>query len=365
MTGETSSIGPDDERQTVPESVVRRVWVAAGGRCTMCNTYLLEDSFTGQSVFIGQLAHIVGATRGAKSPRGDHPMTKEERAGEANLMLLCHDQHKTIDSRDLWSVYTVQELRALKVQHERDVRDLTGLRERGKSTVLRVVGDIRGKTYDASRATIVQALLAQQRFPDWSLLDGDDFEVDLRGLPGEKTGETYYWDAARAKITQRLLPLGKHLRDNRIEHVSVFGLARIPLLIHLGSLLDDGSRITVNPKNRDNDTGWGWPGDDSTPPVSFTVVRTAGTGEPVVTFSLTADVNADALPDELAGRPRYDVRPNGVGASPTLLRSAADLDAFTRTWRDLLAELEGDHRDAPIAVVPAVPAAAAINMGCW
>ncbi len=331
----------------------------------MCNKYLLEDSLTTQSVFVGQLAHIVGATSGPKSPRGNSAMTKKARAGESNLMLLCHDQHKTIDSLDLWSIYTVDELRALKLRHEAEVRELTALRERAKSSVLRVIGDIRGKAYDASRETVVKELLSQQRFPDWSLLDGEDFEVDLRGIPGEMGSESFYWDAACAKLRERLLPLAKYLREGRVEHISVFPLARIPILIYLGSLLDDGNRIEVNAKNRDSDFGWGWPDSDSDSDTAahFVVVRSPGVGDPVVTFSISADVDPDSLPSELSGRPRFDLRPRDSGPSPTLIRSSDDLDRFTTTWRDLLTELESDFRDAPIAIVPAVPTSAAVNIG--
>jgi hypothetical protein len=46
------------------------VWLAAGGRCTFCNKDLVKDDVTGQEVLIGQLAHIVGWSTAAGSPRG-------------------------------------------------------------------------------------------------------------------------------------------------------------------------------------------------------------------------------------------------------------------------------------------------------
>src|SRR4051812_36954602 len=99
------AIGPDGTTRTIPERVALQVWVAAGGRCTMCNRYLLLDEHTGAPVFIGQLAHIVGWTTTEGSPRGDYPLPVGDRNLPDNLMLLCYDQHKVIDNRSLWEAY--------------------------------------------------------------------------------------------------------------------------------------------------------------------------------------------------------------------------------------------------------------------
>jgi hypothetical protein len=56
-------------RVAVSDLDARRVWVASGGRCTFCKEFLAEDETTGQPVYTGQLAHIVGATAEKGSPR--------------------------------------------------------------------------------------------------------------------------------------------------------------------------------------------------------------------------------------------------------------------------------------------------------
>lgn len=43
------------------EAERRKVWVKAGGRCTLCKAHLLEGGLTGQEVFVGEGAHIVGS----------------------------------------------------------------------------------------------------------------------------------------------------------------------------------------------------------------------------------------------------------------------------------------------------------------
>lgn len=112
------AIGPDGQTRTVSERVSRRVWVAAGGRCTICNRYLLNDETTGQDVMIGQLAHIVGWSTADGSPRGFEDLAVEMRNEPDNLLLLCYDQHKVVDDKSLWTVYDADTLRAMKREHE-------------------------------------------------------------------------------------------------------------------------------------------------------------------------------------------------------------------------------------------------------
>lgn len=364
------------QRVEVSDLDARRVWVAAGGRCTFCKEFLAEDATTGQAVFTGQLAHVVGATEQPGSPRGKSSKTRAERALPENLMLLCPGEHKVIDAHQHWTTYDEDTLLAFKTQHERDVRELTGLVRKPKSTVIRVARDIRGQAVDFSKQAVIRALLDQQRFPDFSLHeDGRNCEVDLRDLEGEGDSDGSYWAAAQLKLTRRLAPLKQHLKDNHIDHISVFALGRIPVLVQLGALLDDVTNvathnavtdedgITVNNRRRGTDGGWGWPAEHRTENLAFAVNQVPGEGDPVVTISLSGPVDVAALPPELRGRPRYDLRANGVGLSPTILQSAKDLDVFTDAWRGLLARLEDDHRSQPISLLMAVPAAAAIEVG--
>jgi hypothetical protein len=76
---------------THPEQT--KLWVLAGGRCEICNKYLLEDEFTAQPVKLAELAHNVGRQKTAGSPRGLAELPIEERNKAENLLLLCGDHH--------------------------------------------------------------------------------------------------------------------------------------------------------------------------------------------------------------------------------------------------------------------------------
>lgn len=360
------AVGPGGQSRVVPDSVARHVWVASGGRCTICNKYLLGDQFTGHDVPIGQLAHIVGWSTAAGSPRGDDGLPVERRNTPDNLMLLCHDQHRVIDHRSLWEVFDTATLRAMKRRHEDRIWHLTGLTPDSGTTVLRVVGNIHGQPVELNSHTVTAALLARNRFPDWTLRGSDEFEIDLRAIPGERHGTSEYWTAARSLLEDRLEYLSTQVRKERVNHISIFALARIPVLVMLGTMLDKTLKVDIYPKRRDTEKGWGW--DELATPVEFTFVLRRDGADPrkvAVLFSVSGTVDITRLPAEFDHTCTiYELRPVAVLPTPELIKTQNCLDRFSRTWRTLLATIEAEHPGAEtIAIFTAAPAAAAVAIG--
>ena len=73
------------------------------------------------AAFLGEMAHIVADSR--QGPRGVSPMSDEDRDKHTNLLLLCGDHHKTIDSQP--RTYSVSVLRRIKEDHEGRIRRAT------------------------------------------------------------------------------------------------------------------------------------------------------------------------------------------------------------------------------------------------
>src|SRR5688572_9246395 len=71
-----------------------KLWVCSGGRCAICNDYLLENELTGHVLNVGEMAHNVGRRRSKRSPRGMDDLPVEERNKAENLLLLCDRDHK-------------------------------------------------------------------------------------------------------------------------------------------------------------------------------------------------------------------------------------------------------------------------------
>ncbi len=57
-------------RKKIPEKERLKLWVRAGGRCQLCNRYLLDGQMAYRELTFGQAAHIVGQQASAGSPRG-------------------------------------------------------------------------------------------------------------------------------------------------------------------------------------------------------------------------------------------------------------------------------------------------------
>jgi hypothetical protein len=360
------AIGPNGQTRTIPERIARRVWVAAGGRCTICNRYLLDDETTGQDVMVGQLAHVVGWSTAAGSPRGAAELDSTLRNEADNVMLLCYDQHKVIDDKSLWDMYDAETLRGMKRDHENRIRALTAMGHDRATTVLRVVGSIHGQAVDLTDARVRIALFERNRFPDWTLRGSDEYEVDLRALPGERDGTPVYWASARAHLEDRVGRLRTIVAKGKISHLSIFPLARIPVLILLGTMLDDTVPTDLYPKQRDGDEGWGWT--SAGPDIQFDFARIqqgSDLSKVALQVSVSGSVDERRLPTEVDDSfTIYELSPVGVLPAPGIIGSTATLGAFSRTWRELLAAVEAQHRGvASIATFPAVPAVAAVSMG--
>jgi hypothetical protein len=73
-------------------------------------------------VILGEIAHIIAERR--DGPRGDQPMSVEERNRASNLMLLCQEHHQLVDSKP--AAYSIERLRAMKTAHEQWVETRLG-----------------------------------------------------------------------------------------------------------------------------------------------------------------------------------------------------------------------------------------------
>jgi SMODS-associated and fused to various effectors sensor domain len=349
-------------RGTISSQGTLRLWVAAGGRCEYrgCNEYLLEDELTGYELNLAERAHIVGATEGPGSPRGKAPLDPALRNDEPNLMLLCRKHHRVIDR--LIAEHGVEGLRAMKRKHKERIRLLTSLSEDASSVVVRMSGGIRGAPVEIPREAVRAAVLADGRFPRFrAALAGEDLEIDLRKLPGEE--ESGYWKAGERMIAEQTARLRE--AQEAVRHVSVFALARLPLLVALGFHLDDKIPATVYPRARSGSGDGEWGFDDRATPTAFSLNRLADrqAEEVALSVSLTGPIGEDVLA-HAEGQSIYEIEPDGVAHSRDLFSARESLDAFAETYHRFLALVEREHPACKeISIYLACPAPAAVQIG--
>jgi hypothetical protein len=95
----------------------KMLWGRAAARCSMpsCRRDLIADeTMTDDPAIIGEMAHMVA--EGAGGPRGDSPLTSEERDRYDNPILLCRHHHREVDAQP--GTWPVDRLKKLKVEHE-------------------------------------------------------------------------------------------------------------------------------------------------------------------------------------------------------------------------------------------------------
>jgi len=96
-------------RKKVPLPVQKSLIAQHAGECARCSTPVV----TGEQVFIGEIAHIVGVRPGASRYDPDFPRSRLHELD--NLLLLCPNCHTEIDKHP--SRFTVDELRQMKTAH--------------------------------------------------------------------------------------------------------------------------------------------------------------------------------------------------------------------------------------------------------
>ena len=103
----------------------KMLWGRAANRCAFPSCPLelvIDETETDDESLIGEECHIVA--RSSDGPRGDSPLTPEQRDKYGNLILMCAVHHKVIDDQS--GEYTVERLQQMKRDHENWVRSSLG-----------------------------------------------------------------------------------------------------------------------------------------------------------------------------------------------------------------------------------------------
>lgn len=106
----------------VAASEQKKLCLRSGGLCAMCKKQLTRTS-TGGLVILGEIAHIVAES--PDGPRGNHPLSLQERNLYTNLLFLCNVDHQLIDDEP--QTYPVERLHGIKEEHERWVEKTLGI----------------------------------------------------------------------------------------------------------------------------------------------------------------------------------------------------------------------------------------------
>lgn len=342
--------------RSVPAAVKDTLIASSAGRCQFrgCNTYLFAHPLTGEVGNFAEKAHVVAFRK--KGPRGGEGERPGDIHGIGNLMLLCAPCHTLIDTNP--RQYPRDELEDHKREHEARIKRVTEVGPDAQTTVLQLKARIGTSVVEIAQTEVFDAL--HPRYPA-----SDGFVIDLTEIGDEKAGPRY--EAASERIVEvaaRIYANGSGL--GQTNHLSVFGLAPIPLLMVLGNTLSNKVKTDFFQCHRNKPNRWTW-FEGEAPAEYQTREQRKGT-EPrsvALVLSLSGTIDSATLPPVIDGRfSIYEIALRGQVPNTGFLRQRADLEAFRETYRRFLADLRRDHPGLrELHVFPAVPAPVAIACG--
>ncbi len=349
--------GPVKGTRNVPWKTRLLLYVRAGGRCEFdgCNRYLLEHHATESPGNFGEQAHIYAFAE--SGPRGAEPDRPSEINSIENLVLLCAQCHHLVDAIEPES-YSAAALKAFKQDHEDRIFSLTELSKDRATVPLVIRGLIHGRSVDISDEEM-QAAVAPSYLRRRHRID-----IDLRNL--RDTPSEDYWGVCAAEIDRRVARLTDSEPESRRSlRISVFGLAAIPLLIHLGSRLSDKVTVDLYQRHRGEES-WKWQTGLGRARFAHRLLSRGRAGEAV---ALLVNVSGRNSVDDVhraltPGTEVFELTLEEEDPSPLILRTREDLSRFTEAYIRLLSRIRAAHPHLEaIQVFPAVPAPVAITLG--
>lgn len=348
----------DVTSRTIRPDVKLQLYVRAGGRCEFdgCNAYLLEHPVTLDRVNLGEVAHIVAFA--PTGPRGTDPARPSDEAINQieNLMLLCLGCHEYIDKKPGAERFTRANLEEHKRAHEERIFRLTECRPDRKTTILQLKAKVGGQAVAISDADVWNAVAP--RYP----ADREGVVIDLTTV---EDGDPRFLELAAEEIKRETFRLYRRGMAAPIEHLSLFAIAPMPLLMLLGIRLSNKVPVDFYQRHRDTQD-WTWKVGGATAVYTHRRLRSGSDASSVaLLLSLSAPLDPAALPANIDARYSvYEITLRDVAPSPLFLRTRADLDAFRVIYHDLLATIIFDHPElSTLDVFPAVPAPVAVLCG--
>lgn len=353
--GKTNIQRPGSTGRSIPARVKILLAAVAGGRCELagCNHYLFNHPLTLRGGNFSEQAHIYPF--GQSGPRAEDGTAPSDIHSVENLMLLCQACHKLIDDNS--SSYSRTVLQQYKKEHEERIRHVTGLGPDMKTTVVQLRARIGGQAVDIPASEIYEAVAP--RYP----VDERGHLIDITALDDGLNDA--YWDVAVQQISTdvaRIYDQGMSVQSTR--HISLFALAPIPLLVHLGRNLSNKVAVDFYQRHRAG-SPWVWKTDGQPARFIWKLIRSGQDMTRIaLVIAVSGRVRADDLPAALDDRFFvYELSVSDPEPGLDVLRQRTDLDRFRLEYRALMSHIRATHPANELHLFPAMPAPIAVACG--
>ncbi len=345
------------KRTKIPEWTKLKLWVLSGGRCEFsgCNNYIWRDGLTLQEDNFAEMAHIIAQS--SDGPRGNKKLSLQQAIDFENLIMLCPYHHKLVDKKNK-NKYPVELLKRYKQKHEARIKNQTDAGDDVKTTIIRFMANIGERKTEISLSQTEDAIT-----PRWRDEGGVLFDYTNKSGSGDKA----FWNNFLKEIDRDVK--NKLTEDNtrqRFEHLSVFAMGPIPILMRFGNQLGNIISVNLYQKHRDTDN-WTWKPEDKKA-VNFNYIvhkpqNNKKAKKVALILSLSGKIQKTEIkrffqPDSSI----YEITiPN---PEPTFLNQRSKLEKFKSVYRNLITNIRAFHGSkVEIHIFPAIPAPIAVLCG--
>lgn len=344
-----------NKRPKIPDDVRLKLWVLSGGRCEFpnCNEAVWCDDLTNKEDNFAHMAHIVAAS--PNGPRGDEELSPELQIDYGNLMLICLKHSRLIDGRNAGD-YNIEQLREYKQRHEDRIQRQTAIGVEGPTAVFRFQSPIGDRRVAIAPSDIFSAVQSRP------LADAKGVLLDFSHKAGR--GDESFWTVFAGEVNDQIKQSLRQGNDGQVyDHLSVFALAPIPILVHLGNQLGNIVPVDLYQKHRDTND-WKWKDDPEHDPFEFHSSKIEGKEKTNVALvlSLSGKIAPDSYRSIIGDMSVYEIEVEG--ANPGFLSFKSRLEKFRAAYRQVLSEIVAKHgSDSAVHLFPAIPAPIAVLCG--
>ncbi len=343
----------------IKKEVERELWARAAGRCQFngCNRLLYKSPITQVTVNISERAHIYSFSE--DGPRGRGPFKKyPQRLNDINnLMLMCHDCHKTIDQDNSGVKYSASLLQKWKKDHEYRVLIVTGIASNKKSHVV-----FYGSNIGEQRSPLQQEDAMETMFPERYPVS--EYPVCLSMTCSHEDRSAGFWKTESEHLQRvfdlKILPL---IENDPTKHFSLFALAPIPLLIQLGSMFTDKISVDTYQPIREP-KGWHW--QQFPEGFEFIIKRPENlNGQPVLAIALSDYLHHDRIKKVLGDNTSiWELTVPSEYIGNDNIRNKAQLSMMRTYIQKLMVQIKASHGSMiPLSVFPIMAVSCSIEMG--
>jgi hypothetical protein len=339
----------------VPSRTINQLLVRSSGRCQYrgCNKSLYVDLVTKRNFNQSYVAHIVADEPGG--PRGDVARSKLFAKELSNLMLLCDTHHRLIDKVDV-AGHPEDLLLQMKKEHEDRIERVTGITSDLQSHILTYRANIGVHTPELSYQTVSQFLL-----PEYYPAQTDTIDLSLTNSLERDKDDSFWTTEINNLEKQFSRKLQQNFSKGEIKHLSVFAFAPMPLLIKLGTLINDIYTADIYQPVRNPKT---WKLTSNPTAVTFNIIPPAAKHSVVaLNISLSATINNERI-TRLLGDDCSIYTLTMDAPFNDFLKNKKELEDFSIVIRRLFNQIKTEYNEkTPLHIFPAMPVATAIELG--